>query len=527
MRYRIPLLAKQEERVVYSSGKSYVKNMYLEPSQEGLGYQLVKRPGLNYINGPTNDRIAYGLFYNGTVVTPETLMWKFDGTSWDLYRIYGGAAVQTKLYDIPNTSTASTVYNITWRRLGDDGSGFDQIAMGTQSNLNYVYKPGSGITEITDSDCNGFARGIAYLDGFTFAAGNGAGITNSDLDDPFTWDATNIIFPSSMREYTGVQWIANHRNTVVAFGKTSIEFFENVGNPAGSPLAPRRDIVYNNIGLMGRTTGLVDKNPFVPLVDIDYGERIVFLSHNVEGKVAVHLLQNFELTKLSDITIDKYLNQRWDDAVVRYPMLSSCALNNKTLIFLTVRNYLSSSLTEKYTTFVCDLDTPGSWMEWTTDSNIVTGGAFEAVSGAAISPGAGLTRQWPMASAVQMSDGKVYTLIEEQYRDKDSSSTNRNITCEIQTPRWYGNERSSGLWKYMSQLYVIGDKQSSAGNISVSFSDDDYNTFSTAETLDLSNYESSLNGLGAFKNRAFRLTYTDNTALRLQHMEAEVRTGYQ
>lgn len=524
MRYRIPLLAKQEERVVYSSGKSYVKNMYLEPSQEGLGYQIIKRPGLKYILSPTNSRVAYGLFYNGTVVSPETLLWKFDGTSWDLYRFTGDTG-STKLYDIPNTATASTVYNITWRRLGDDGSGFDQIAMGTQSNLNFVYKPGSGITEITDSDCNGFARGIAYLDGFTFAAGNGAGITNSDLDDPFTWDATNIIFPSSMREYTGVQWIANHRNTVVAFGKTSIEFFENAGNPSGSPLAPRRDIVYNNIGLMGRASSLVTNDPFVPLVDIDYGEKIVFISHNTEGKLAVHLLKNFELTKLSDITIDKYLNQKWDSSVIRYPILSSCALNNKTLIFLTVRNYIST--TEKYTTFVCDLDTPGSWGEWSADSNVDPGSAFQVTSSAALVTNPSSAKQWPYGTAVQLSDGKVYLLVEEQYQDTDSSSTSRDITCQIQTPRWYGNERSSGLWKYMSQLYVVGDKQASAGNISISFSDDDYNTFSTAETLDLSNYESSLNGLGAFKNRAFRLTYTDNTALRLQHMEAEVRTGYQ
>ena len=82
------------------------------------------------------------------------------------------------------------------------------------------------------------------------------------------------------------------------------------------------------------------------------------------------------------------------------------------------------------------------------------------------------------------------------------------------------------MQKFMSRLQLIGDLNSSTGTVNVSYSDDDYQNWSTNRTQDLDNHEEWLTRLGVFKRRAFRIQHEQNLPMRLTALEANVEQGH-
>ena len=79
--------------------------------------------------------------------------------------------------------------------------------------------------------------------------------------------------------------------------------------------------------------------------------------------------------------------------------------------------------------------------------------------------------------------------------------------------------------KYMSRLIVYSDRASASTSLSIETTDDDYQTYSTARTVDLSLELPALTRLGRFRRRAYRLGYSDNYPLRLHHLEVDFNIG--
>jgi hypothetical protein len=80
----------------------------------------------------------------------------------------------------------------------------------------------------------------------------------------------------------------------------------------------------------------------------------------------------------------------------------------------------------------------------------------------------------------------------------------------------------------MYRLSIIGDVPDSAGNdlaVSVQWSDDDYNTFSTARTLNYTTDLPKIDQLGQFRRRAFKITYSMPYLLRLEGLEVDINKG--
>lgn len=524
-RYPIALTSDNEERSARSGKGPYMQNVIVEPKTPGEEViRIVKRPGLDYITTADSGTYkSFGLYYsNATLLYQETLFLKHNAagsaTDWFLYRLNGTGSA-TQLYEFPGTAVASDVLAV-FQKLGNNASGFDDIAIGF-AGRGYIYSTRNSIAQITDADFPGSLRGFAYLDGYLCAAGAG-GVFNSNINAWTTWQATNYILPQSMNESNGIQWIANHKNHIAVFGKNSIEFLYNAGNPTASPFSVRQENQIFNVGLFqSNTMGATPTNPRVYLVDIDRGERIAFVSHSAAGVLGVHVLDNFRLTKISSITIDKYLNQKFDETVIRHPMLATFSINGRTYLVLTIRSYDNS--TERYKSWVYDLE-GGVWTPWTADSTICPGGNFDVAAASALAYSSGATVQdKPLGSAVQMSDSKIYYLNEEGYQDENSSAVAKNITVEVVTPKYRGPERTNALAKFQRDLYVFADRYPDPGTIDVSFTDDDYQTYSTAVTLDLSDPDAHLAGLGSFTERAFKLSHTANAPLRLeQFMESGI-----
>jgi hypothetical protein len=97
------------------------------------------------------------------------------------------------------------------------------------------------------------------------------------------------------------------------------------------------------------------------------------------------------------------------------------------------------------------------------------------------------------------------------YRDDTT-----NFTVQVTTEKYNFDTMH---YKAMSRVVVYGDK--STGSLSVSYTDDDYQSFSTARLVSMATSKPMLHRFGLFTSRAFKVTYTDNSPIRLHHLEVD------
>ena len=63
-------------------------------------------------------------------------------------------------------------------------------------------------------------------------------------------------------------------------------------------------------------------------------------------------------------------------------------------------------------------------------------------------------------------------------------------------------------------------------NLAISWSDDDYQTFTTPRNLDISAERFRLTRLGTFSRRAWKYAFTANQPFRAEALELNVETGH-
>ena len=157
-------------------------------------------------------------------------------------------------------------------------------------------------------------------------------------------------------------------------------------------------------------------------------------------------------------------------------------------------------------TLVCDIR-DGTWHQWT---------SFDG-SNETYFTGMDFCEDADKKFILDEDNGKIYNMDLDIHQD----STN-DIKVEMLTNRV---DFLSSKPKFLYRLGVIGDIQSSASTVTIDWSDDDYNTYSTSRTVDMSNALPKLSALGRFHRRAFRLKHIANTPLRLEALEMGVILG--
>jgi hypothetical protein len=96
-------------------------------------------------------------------------------------------------------------------------------------------------------------------------------------------------------------------------------------------------------------------------------------------------------------------------------------------------------------------------------------------------------------------------------------------TARIQTgPEDAGTDNT----KFYHDLSVVADVESSTSTLTIAVSDDDYATYTTLGTVDLSGTRPlKLTGLGSARRRAWALTHSANTPMRLHRAEGNLTVG--
>lgn len=315
---------------------------------------------------------------------------------------------------------------------------------------------------------------ILFLDGYIFLVKTDtADIYNSDLDDPLAWTPGDFISAELLPDQ--LIRIARLNNYLIAFGNDSIEYFFNAGNASGSPLQ-RNDTPVKQVGYLGGFAA--------------HGNKIFFVGNAAQTGPEVFMLEDFKMEELKSPPLRRYLqnNQNFFGSIVSNGGHDFYVLSTGDI------------------TYVMDLATK-IWYRWAFQDETVF-----PIRWAVAVP---LTGQG-YVSVFGMGDREgLFYFDPDIYQD-----VGENFEVKLQTNKnTFGNLHE----KFMSRLVVYADR--TAGNLLVSWSDDDYTTWATERSISLNKDRPMTHRLGRFVDRAFRARYIQNTPLRLRTFEVDYNLG--
>ena len=493
--------------------------------------------------GDTNSTIYFGttsvgditgraLHFTETLIssTPYVVIRSSDGTGWyyvdgakDDLTYVGDTHIGTAVIDSLDNTTgvyvgqawAGTGVGASARVLTVDSA--TQITLNVNStadgtDITFTKTP---IAKILDADFITTGTAISAfveMDGYLFYAVDSGSLYNSDLNSVTSYTSTNFISPAMSPDKPIA--VARQKNAVVCFGTGSNEKFYNAGNATGSPL--------QRLPQYFERVGTIDQRSVTTIED-----DIFYVSSPLEGDVGVWRMKGLQSQKISTATMDKLLGTVAVDGAI---YASSFRLGGQaySVFYLSsasdgpASNLLLESgdalLLESGDNILLE-DTPGEvssfvrlyvynvdlniWGEWDCD---------EATFIDAVSSG---TANQLLATSRANTSGKVYTInpVSQGELYQDDGVT---YDCQIRTARI---DHGTGKRKFVHEVKLICDKQS-AGTVTLEASDDDYGTWTTLGTFDLTEMEPKISGCGSYVGgRAYRLTHSYNGAFRGEALE--------
>ena len=137
-------------------------------------------------------------------------------------------------------------------------------------------------------------------------------------------------------------------------------------------------------------------------------------------------------------------------------------------------------------------------------------------TGAMIFAGSGAGDGTIAAYALQKSNGTLYIIRAATPAFQDNGST---FTATVQTARWTGGTQKR---KTIHSIRLLGMDKQSSGVATLAYSDDDYATFTTLGTFDLTSMDPVIRPGKSHKGgRSYKLTHAVNAAFRAVALEIE------
>jgi hypothetical protein len=422
----------------------------------------------------------------------------------------------------------------------------------TQVWVNPTTVTAQGYIQITDADYpTTTVRGIVYLDGTYYVMTPAGAIYGSDINNPFSWSALNVI--QSLAEPDGGVALFRLLNLIVAFGDYSTEFFYDAGNPTGSPLLPYQSAQLE-IGCASADSIAQAEN------------TLYFMGRARQKGRSIYKMSGTQPQVISTPYIDRILDSDDLVSVTSYFIkiaghgfyLLTLPTTGVTLAYDTVTN-----LWGKWTQLSAESDLTGGAFVWSNGVVTVTqaahgisdgdyveitnadpagynySGAVSVsnvntftypvavdpttyVSGAIVLPFSesyfnvvSYTKAGNLDLVQDSTTGSVYTVATGTYQDNGVP-----IKYQLQTSKFdAGNNKE----KYFAKFELIGDKVD--GTAHVRYTNDDYRTWSKYRPVDLDAQRSQLYRTGRGRRRAYNIINYDNLPIRLEAMEITVTEG--
>lgn len=391
------------------------------------------------------------------------------------------------------------IWNVETNAASATLAAFFGTTSGDVGFCDYLYDNGTAVVIATDGtsliaidSANGFSGSAdpdlptphvpspVFLDGYLFLLkANTADLYNSNLNNPLAWTAGDFI--NAEIDADVAKAIAKLNNYIVVFGTKTIEYFWDAANATGSPLQ-RND---TPVKLTGAFLGGIAQ----------HGNKIYFTGTSVNDQIEVFVLEDFKIESFSDASVSRYLNAQtdgyanWKAGLASFMGHSFYILNAGTL------------------TYVIDVNHK-LWSRW----------AFGAGTNFALGFSVNTKNSTRYQSFFNINGtNTIYKFDPTLYQDNGTT-----FTCSGVTDNQYFDSYNQ---KEMSRLTVWTDKPSVSASMLIQWTDDDYQTYNSGLTLDLYQERPSVNRLGRFRRRAFKWTYTNNTAFRIKSMEVNLNLG--
>jgi uncharacterized protein YmfQ (DUF2313 family) len=321
---------------------------------------------------------------------------------------------------------------------------------------------------------------ILFLDGYLFMMKLGtADIYNSNLNDPLVFTSGDFITAEMTAD--NLVRIAKLNNYILALGSNSIEYFFDAANASGSPLQ-RNDTFVKNVGYVGGFAR--------------HENQIYFIGYSATTGYSLYVAEDAKLTSIKNPFIRRYLQPN----TAFYASIVTMGGHD----FYSITGTSPSDTV----TFFYDLDTK-LWTRSTyqSEADLPIQYAFNATI-----TGIGET------SIISISGkNKIY-----YFNPNNLTDDSVGFTSVVQTdPLDFGSINQ----KYMSRLAIIADRPTSSTLLNVSYSDDDYQSFSTPRDVELNIEYPILHQLGRFRRRALRLSYSGTNRIRLHRLEVSYNIG--
>lgn len=371
-------------------------------------------------------------------------------------------------------------------------------------------------SKITDTDFTGItlAKGGAVINGRLYVPGTDGTIIGSDLNDPTAYAALNFL--DAELEPDDLGGMAEHHQNAVAFGTRTIEFFYDAGNPTGSPLSPRLEISHE--------VGLANMHTIWSENDI-----LFFVGISRSGEIGVYVMVDFSVRKVSTPDIDSFLTSAVTTDSKKL-VGSGHSIGGGLYYVLTVY-HLTDGVIDPLTTLVYDAKTgvwPGAWdlmhdgideyplIAWTETGRTRVGEGMLS-NGDIVTLGDDFSPQDSKVSGGLFASGLFAPGL---FSATGASGT--NIRMEVITGQADFGTRNL---KFVSSYRAVGTATQNSQDLTISWSDEDNDSYTSGRTLDTSKPRHRLRRGGRFVQRNHKAVYAGSEQYEFEGLEVELEAG--
>ena len=452
---------------------------------------LIKRPGFSAAN------LADATYQGGS----GSILWTGSGSVGVFCFRESGNTLQ--VWRTSGTQVGTSISNITGSMMLNETtlSGIATLTLvATKSTTGrrhmWFYSVGDvAWTEVTDADFPSnqatpidVVGNVVHMDGYAFIIDVKGNIWNSDLNSLANWTITSFVNAQSFPDVGA--GLARLKNYIVAFGLQSTEVFQNGGNATGSPLTR----IPSAATRIGSFRVAANNNEVIK----EIGDSVYFFGIEQDsGRIGFYQMNGTAPQKISNAAIDNLMAQYASSN--QYGIAGAMQLNG--MMHVILYNGAGTEIPA-----YC-VDT-GQWWYIDTGNSVV----IEACLGFQ-------SNTWFVTRTNGASEGrKLFTANANSptYQDNSVAFT---MTAQLQELDFGTRKR-----KFFTSLELVGDIRSTSGNTAVSWSDDDYVTYSTPTNIDMSVTPPSrprITRLGSSRRRSFKITDAVNAPLRLEAIDLE------
>ncbi len=444
-------------------------------TKEGSVEYIVKRPGAASLNTPQAGSVGN-----------EILVW--TGNSSKIMSCFG--AVNSTLYDgtTGKGNITGLAQSISETKVGS--SNVATIVMPSSDSTAWYYDAGATVavaTKITDGDFPGnnsfvLAGQFVSIDGFNCIMTTDGKIWASDLNSITAWTSNSF---DSNNDYpdTGVGAV-RWKDKIICFGSESMQFWYNAGL-SPFPLA----------AVGGSSTIKLGASSAAAITTMS--DYVFWCGGTDKGGLTIYQYDG-SVTRISTPEQDFQLVLAGTASI----SLTAMRIYGKSFVLVSTGS----------TTYVYCLEDK-RWHEWIGQANL-----WQRCVGLSVG-----NQILTYSISTTSTAGKVFVFNPQSLTFQDNGAT---ITASAQSME---DDSGTNYRKFYSEFRLDADIETSSSVVTLAVSDDDYQTFTTVGSIDLS-APWKLTTLGSsspenWNRRAWKLTNSSNAPMRIRSADYWVSAG--